>query len=173
MVESVFYQIYPLITSLVYFFMDPVFSAESFFLILAGSAVLTLVGLALGYSFSIIFADEDASRSFVVFMMLFMLLGSGILINLGSLRAWLVWLQYISVIRYNIEILLRAISNNFPHLAQALLLDTFNYNLGYAKCFGINIGITGVLLLVGWIVLMIRSKYVWSYLYKFLNKMKK
>lgn len=89
-----------------------------------------------------------------------MLLGSGILVNLSTLRAWLNWLQYISVVRYNIEILLRAITNNFDPLVQALILDTFSYNLGSAKCFGINIGIAGILLLVGWAVLMIRSKYV-------------
>lgn len=89
-----------------------------------------------------------------------MLLGSGILINLSTLRAWLVWLEYISVIRYNIEIILRAIVNNFDPLTQAILLDTFDYNLGYAKCFGINIAIACVFLLIGWIVLLIRSKYV-------------
>ncbi len=80
---------------------------------LAGGVVMTVMGLALGYSFSVVFSGEDTARFTLTFLLLFMMLGSGILINLTSLRAWLVWLEYISIVRYNMEIFLRAFVHSF------------------------------------------------------------
>ena len=93
----------------------------------------------------------------MVFLLLFMMLGSGVLVNLQSLRSWLFWLEYISVLRYNIEIFLRAFLSSFDAVAQTLILSNFKYHLGYGECFGINIVILVFFLLLGWVVLILRS----------------
>ena len=94
----------------------------------------------------------------MVFLLLFMMLGSGVLVNLSSLRSWLSWLEYISVLRYNIEIYLRAFISSFNSEAQSAILSSFHYNLGYRMCFSINLAILAFFLLLGWIVLCLRSK---------------
>lgn len=159
-VEFIFFQVYPLIISFVYFFIDIKPSADAYFLLLASGFTMITIGLSLGYAFSMMCKGEDSARFTVMFLLLFFMLGSGILVNLTSLRAWLIWLEYISIIRYNMEIFMRAMIFNFSDPSQKMILDQFKYNLGFATCFGINIGIAGFFLLVGWLALTIRTKYI-------------
>ena len=153
-----FFQVYPLIITFTYFFLDALPTFTAYLTLLAGGVTMTTLGLAMGYSMSIIFQGEDTARMLMVFLLLFMMLGSGVLVNLSSLRSWLTWLEYISVMRYNIEIYLRAFISSFGEPLQDAILAGFHYDLGYGACFVINLSITGFFLLLGWLVLVLRSK---------------
>eukprot|EP00347_Sterkiella_histriomuscorum_P003173 403365311 len=106
----------------------------SFWLFLRFSfVILTLeyVAAGFGYFISSLFRNTETAVLFVpVFMMPLMLLG-GFFSNVGNTMEWILWLQYVSPIRYGAEALIQnEFSNRVlpPGLNPLVFL---NFNLGY------------------------------------------
>lgn len=56
LVELVFFQVYPLIITLTYFFLDAIPTFTAYLTLLGGGVTMTALGLSMGYSMSIIFS---------------------------------------------------------------------------------------------------------------------
>lgn len=94
--------------------------------------VVQYAGTACGYWISTLFKKSETAVLFVpVFMMPAMLLG-GFFLNVGTGMEWIIWLQYLSPVRYGTEALLQnefSSRENFPDAINPLVL--FGLSLGY------------------------------------------
>lgn len=109
--------------SVMFFFLGFEIEVNSFFLFLAGAVVISVAGLCIGYFFSIAMPGEDAARNSITFIILLMMLGSGNLVNIATIRPWLKFLEYISIMRYSIEIFIRAYLRNMDYELRESVLE--------------------------------------------------
>ena len=77
------------------------------------------------------FTDAAVATSVGPLILAPILLFSGYFVNLDSVYVWLRWLQYLSPVRYSLEMLLR---NEFDGKKTEFdPLTQFSYNLGFTK----------------------------------------
>jgi hypothetical protein len=58
----------------------------------------------------------------------------GLMVNVGSIPVWITWLQWLSPIRYGIEIFLRNELEDITFPANMSPLDQFDFNVGMQNC---------------------------------------
>ena len=96
---------------------------------------------SIGYLLSSCFESETTATGLAPVIIMPMMLFGGLLANNERIPDWLSWLQYISTIKYGSEAL---ISNELRYDTSGLrdnLLPFLDYNLGYAKCCYIMLGL--------------------------------
>lgn len=75
------------------------------------------------------------------------LIFAGYLVNLGDIYVWLRWLQYLSVLRYSTEAILRNEFEDNTRYAEEFrnTYENFDYDIGLLPCILILLGLAVVL----------------------------
>lgn len=114
--------------------------AESYFLFLAALLILVFFGNSLGVLLSSMFSNVRAAFAVVPVVVLPLMLFAGYMSNVNSIVGWLAWLQYLSPIRYTLEIFFRTeyreedfIGNGNP--LNPYPVTAYNYDIGMGLCF--------------------------------------
>lgn len=122
-------------------------SAKSYFTHMAALLVLVFLGNSIGVMLSSMFANVRTAFSIVPAILMPLMLFSGFMSNVDSIVKWLAWLQYLSPIRYTLEIFLRIEyrreqfykdgSNELRDIRNPYPPEGYNFDLGMGWCFGI------------------------------------
>jgi ABC-type multidrug transport system permease subunit len=113
---------------------------------------------ALGIFIGTIFKNDQIAFIFGPALLLPVILFSGFTVNLNSVYVWLRWLQYISPIRYTIEILVRnEFDGNDRYITtEGLSSNTLGGSSGVAEQFGYTLGIFNCMLILAVIGFVLR-----------------
>jgi ABC-type multidrug transport system permease subunit len=141
-------------------------TVKAYFTHLACLLVLVFLGNSLGVMLSSMFSDVRTAFSIAPVIMMPLMLFSGFMSNVDSIVKWLSWLQYISPVRYSMEIFLRveyrredfyndnnelkAGNNGYP-------VESYNYNLGLSWCFGIIMFIAVAARILAYVFLKVQT----------------
>lgn len=120
-------------------------TAQAYFIHMATLLVLVFLGNSLGVMLSSMFSDIRTAFSIAPVIMMPLMLFSGFMSNVDSIVVWLRWLQYISPVRYSMEIFLRNEyrkdqfynGNDLKSDSNPYPVESYNYNVGMGWCFGI------------------------------------
>ncbi|CDW79863.1 abc transporter family protein [Stylonychia lemnae] len=138
----------------VYFGIGVIVNAWLFFRFLFVVLLIGFTGNVGGYFISSLFRQTETAVLFVpVFLMPLILLG-GFFANIGKTQRWIVWMQYLSPIRFGSEALLQnefSSRTDIPPAANPL--NIFNYNLGYWLSMVLLVCLAIVLMICGMIFL--------------------
>ena len=109
---------------------------------MAALLILVFYGNSLGTLVSSMFSNVRAAFAIVPVIVLPLMLFAGYMSNVDSIVFWLAWLQYLSPIRYTLEIFFRTeyrevdfINNGDP--LNPYPVTGYNYSLGLGECFAI------------------------------------
>lgn len=127
-------------------------TAKAYFTFLAALFVLVFLGNSLGVMVSSMFSNVRSAFAVVPVILMPLMLFAGFMSNVETIVIWLRWLQYLSPIRYTLEIFLRVeyreedfFVDGKPAIAMmSFPPDYYNYDLGTGWCFGI-MAIIGVI----------------------------
>lgn len=123
-------------------------TAKAYFTHLAALLVLVLLGNSIGVMLSSMFSNVRTAFSISPAVLMPLMLFSGFMSNVDTIVSWLAWLQYISPVRYTLEIFLRAEyrreqfydeNNKLFDARNPYPPEGYNYDLGMGWCFGIMI----------------------------------
>lgn len=140
-------------------------TAKAYFIHMATLLVLVFLGNSLGVMLSSMFSDVRTAFSIAPVIMMPLMLFSGFMSNVDSIVKWLRWLQYISPVRYSMEIFLRNEYRkeqfyNGPDLinsANPYPVDSYNYNVGMGWCFGIMLFIAAAARIMAYVFLKLQT----------------
>lgn len=137
----------PILTVVItYFGIGCTITVKQFFIQLAAYILVQLSASSFGYFLSSIFSQEETAVQMSSVFLMPMILFSGFFSNSGKFPDWIGWLQYVSPMRYSLEIVVdnEFSSRNYgPH--DVHLTSFLGFNLGLPLCFGILILLTVVL----------------------------
>ena len=142
-------------------------TAAAYFVHLACILVLVFLGNSLGVMLSSMFSDVRTAFSIAPVIMMPLMLFSGFMSNVDSIVKWLSWLQYISPVRYSMEIFLRteyrredfykADGITLHERNNAYPVDSYNYTIGVGWCFAIMLFIAVVARVLAFIFLKVQT----------------
>lgn len=141
-------------------------TAKAYFTHMANMLVLVFLGNSLGVMLSSMFSDVRTAFSIAPVIMMPLMLFSGFMSNVESIVKWLRWLQYISPVRYAMEVFLRVeyreeqfyndqgnlIASNNPYPPEG-----YNYDLGMGWCFGIMLFIAVAARIMAFVFLKVQT----------------
>ncbi|XP_064633854.1 broad substrate specificity ATP-binding cassette transporter ABCG2-like [Lineus longissimus] len=89
-------------SAIVYFMVGLDVSAAKFFIFLLNLVVTTLAACSFAFFFSSSFSVVAVGNSMIALSYVFMMVFSGLLINLATIAEWLRWIKYLSIFRYSL-----------------------------------------------------------------------
>lgn len=143
-----------LFTVIIYFKIGVTITAPQFFYFYLIVLLIGHSAASFGYFFSSLFNNEETAVMISPIFMMPIILFSGFFSNIGSYPAWMMWLQYLSPIRYGLECFVRNEFGNRTYLpGEVNLLTYLAYNIGLWQCLVIMAALAIGLRLISMIML--------------------
>ncbi len=155
MIEVPMLTVLPLVYScIIYFKIGTTINASQFFYFYLITMLIGHSAASFGYFFSSIFNSEETATMVSPIFMMPMILFSGYFANIGNYPDWMMWLQYLSPIRYGLESYVR---NEFGKRnyqpGQENMVVVLAYNIGLWQCLVIMAGFAIALRIISMIML--------------------
>eukprot|EP00826_Nyctotherus_ovalis_P043499 TRINITY_DN4589_c0_g1_i2.p3 TRINITY_DN4589_c0_g1~~TRINITY_DN4589_c0_g1_i2.p3 ORF type:complete len:178 (+),score=32.43 TRINITY_DN4589_c0_g1_i2:1673-2206(+) len=140
LVEVPFQLLIPILFSLIVFWAVGFRrSVEMYFLFLAGLMLLVFFGNSLGILLSSMFSNVRSAFTLLPIVIIPMQLFAGYMSNVNTIVSWLRWLQYLSPIRYTLEVFFRAEykESDFDPNDQlnSYPVDSYSFSIGLGWCY--------------------------------------
>ena len=157
MVELPVIALFPLIfLGIAYFIVGFVPDAGKFFLFAAGLIMLSIWGSLMGILIGCVIHNGSLAVEVAPLVFVPLLLFSGFTQNSDSVPKWLIWVMYLSPMRYMFEWCIRSQFEN----VNDEYIETLNFNLGYGPIVAIAVGYMLVLIALSIVFLKIGSKSI-------------
>jgi ABC-type transport system involved in multi-copper enzyme maturation permease subunit len=144
MIDTPFLILMPLLyIQIVYYGVGLTITVERVLVYNATFICLVFTTTALGMFIGTIFTKEAVALAIAPVSLSPMIIFSGFLVNLDTVYVWLRWIQYLSPIRYAMEILVRNEfddNDKYDRVGESLA-DELGYKIGLKNCFIILISI--------------------------------
>ncbi|CAI2360246.1 unnamed protein product [Moneuplotes crassus] len=140
MVEAPFQVMFPILTSImVYFLVGLTAEFDKFLIFTLVLVVLVFCSTSVGFFIGCLFDNPSvATPASMIIMMPYMMFG-GYFVNLKDVYVWLRWIQYLSPLRYSTEALMRNEFEDNEEYSQEFqeIYEKYDYNIGLWPCIGI------------------------------------
>ena len=120
---------------IVYFKIGTTHTAPQFFYFYLTAMLIAQFAASLGYFISTIFNSEETAVQVAPMIVLPLVLFAGFFTNIASYPGWVMWIQYLSPMRYGLEAF---VQNEFLHRTytadEMSLVDILAYDMGLWQC---------------------------------------